>query len=138
MESETKLVPAGATPWVQVMPGVELRMLSAFDDGAGYAAMFRFAPGARLPTHQHLGRVHAFTLSGRWRYLEYDWVAEAGSYALETPGSTHTLMVPDDAAEPAVVLFISEAAMVLMADGIPTMVWDTRAMQQIYAAGMPS
>jgi quercetin dioxygenase-like cupin family protein len=120
-----------------VTEGVEVRMLSTYDDQAGYAALFRFAPGARLPTHQHLGRVHAFTLSGRWRYLEHDWVATPGSYALEPSGSVHTLEVPADATEPAVVLFVSEGAMVLVAeDGAPQLIWDTRAMIEIYRSAL--
>ncbi len=45
--------------------------------------------------HRHSGPVHAFTLRGKWHYLEHDWVASAGDYAFEPPGETHTLVVPD-------------------------------------------
>jgi outer membrane protease len=34
-------------------------------------------------------------LKGKWKYLEHDWVAEAGSYVFEPPGEIHTLVVPE-------------------------------------------
>lgn len=33
---------------------------------------------------------------GRRYYLEHDWVAEEGGDVFESPGETHTLVVPDD------------------------------------------
>ncbi len=123
-------------PWVELTDGIELRMLRQFSEAGGYSAMFRFAPGTVLPKHQHLGCVHAYTLAGRWRYLEYDWIAEPGSYIFEPPGSVHTLAVPNDS-EPVVILFIIEAGLVLVADdGAPLSVWDTRAMMELYANGL--
>jgi quercetin dioxygenase-like cupin family protein len=120
-----------------VAEGIEVRMLRVFGEGSGYAAMFRFAPGTQLPTHHHLGRVHAYTLEGRWRYLEYDWVAEAGSYVCEEPGSVHTLVVPEDAPGPAVLLFVVDAGMVILApDGSLQLVWDVRAMDDLYRGAL--
>jgi 2,4'-dihydroxyacetophenone dioxygenase len=51
--------------------------------------------------------VHAFTLRGRWRYLEHDWVASPGDYAFEPPGETHTLVVPDDVKEMATLFHVT-------------------------------
>lgn len=48
-----------------------------------------------LSRHKHTGPVHAFTLRGKWHYLEHDWWATAGSYSMEPPGETHTLEVPE-------------------------------------------
>jgi quercetin dioxygenase-like cupin family protein len=134
-DTSPRLVTEDQAPWAEVQEGVHMRMLTTFGEGTGYTAMFRFAPGVRLPKHHHLGRVHAYTLSGRWRYLEHDWIAEAGSYALEQPGGVHTLVVPEDASEPAVVLFIVESGMVILSDdGTPQLVLDTHAMAEIYRA----
>src|SRR5438105_1579145 len=33
------------------------------------------------------------------RYLEYDWIAEEGSFVYEPPGEVHTLVVPEDCRE---------------------------------------
>jgi hypothetical protein len=60
-----------------------------------------------LSRHRHSGPVHAFTLRGRWRYLEHDWVASPGDYAFEPPGETHTLVVPDDVKEMATLFHVT-------------------------------
>jgi hypothetical protein len=48
-----------------------------------------------LSRHKHTGPVHAFTLRGKWHYLEHDWWATEGGYSMEPPGETHTLEVPE-------------------------------------------
>ena len=42
--------------------------------------------------HYHPHEVFAFTISGKWGYLEHDWVATAGDFVYETPGEAHTLV----------------------------------------------
>jgi 2,4'-dihydroxyacetophenone dioxygenase len=42
--------------------------------------------------HYHPHQVFAYTISGRWGYLEHDWVATAGDFVYETPGEGHTLV----------------------------------------------
>ena len=51
--------------------------------------------------------MHAFTLRGKWRYLEHDWVATPGDYAFEPPGETHTLVVPEDVREMATLFHVT-------------------------------
>ena len=43
--------------------------------------------------HRHPAPVNGFVIEGKWRYLERDWVATAGSYLYEPPGDVHTLVV---------------------------------------------
>ena len=51
------------------------------------------ATGAGLVNrHYHPHEVFAYTISGKWGYLEHDWVATAGSFVYETPGEAHTLV----------------------------------------------
>ena len=45
--------------------------------------------------HRHPAPVHGFVIEGKWRYLERDWVATAGSYLYEPPGDVHTLVVDE-------------------------------------------
>ena len=45
--------------------------------------------------HRHPAPVHGFVIDGKWRYLERDWVATAGSYLYEPPGDVHTLVVDE-------------------------------------------
>jgi quercetin dioxygenase-like cupin family protein len=137
MRDEVCFVSPEQAPWVEAMEGVWIRMLHVQSDDRGYSAMFRFAPGTRLPRHHHLGVVHAYTLEGQWRYVETGFLAGPGSYVYEIAGSSHTLEVPQDADGPAVVFFVVEGGMVLLADdGAPLMIWDTRAMADLYASGL--
>ncbi len=57
--------------------------------------LLRVRKAGILSRHRHPAPVHGYVLEGRWRYLEHDWVAEAGSYVFEPPGETHTLTVPE-------------------------------------------
>ncbi|KZM51076.1 2,4'-dihydroxyacetophenone dioxygenase family protein [Labrenzia sp. OB1] len=42
--------------------------------------------------HYHPHEVFAYTISGKWGYLEHDWIATAGDFVYETPGEGHTLV----------------------------------------------
>lgn len=42
--------------------------------------------------HYHPHEVFAYTISGKWGYLEQPWTATAGSFVYETPGEAHTLV----------------------------------------------
>src|SRR6201991_4269638 len=42
--------------------------------------------------HYHPHEVFAYTISGKWGYLEHDWTATAGDFVYETPGESHTLV----------------------------------------------
>jgi 2,4'-dihydroxyacetophenone dioxygenase len=42
--------------------------------------------------HYHPHEVFAYTISGKWAYLEHDWTATEGDFVYETPGETHTLV----------------------------------------------
>ncbi|MGL6236041.1 MAG: 2,4'-dihydroxyacetophenone dioxygenase family protein [Segniliparus sp.] len=42
--------------------------------------------------HYHPHEVFAYTISGKWGYLEQEWTATAGSFVYETPGEGHTLV----------------------------------------------
>ena len=54
--------------------------------------------------HYHPQQVFAYTISGKWGYLEHDWVATAGDWVYEAPGESHTL-VAYESPEPMKVTF---------------------------------
>jgi 2,4'-dihydroxyacetophenone dioxygenase len=63
------------------------------------------AKGAGLVNrHYHPHAVFAYTISGKWSYLEHDWVATAGDFVYEAPGEAHTL-VAHESHEPMKVHF---------------------------------
>jgi 2,4'-dihydroxyacetophenone dioxygenase len=64
-----------------------------------------YAKGAGLVNrHYHPQQVFAYTISGKWGYLEHDWVATAGDFVYEAPGEAHTLVAYEHD-EPMKVLF---------------------------------
>ncbi len=95
-------------PWAVWDEGVEAKMLRVSRETGTWVIINRFAPGKRIPTHHHDGAVHAYTLRGRWHYLEYDLVASPGSFVFEQAGSTHTLEAMPDSEEPVEVFFVIE------------------------------
>lgn len=109
----SRVVNVDDMPWADWIL-VEVKLLRVAEDGGSYTLMTRMPPGTRLPKHRHMGAVTGFTISGSWRYLEYDWVATAGSFIYEPPGSAHTLVVDGD--EPAVVIFEIAGGLVLFDD----------------------
>jgi 2,4'-dihydroxyacetophenone dioxygenase len=46
--------------------------------------------------HRHTGPVYGYTVSGAWKYKEYDYVNRAGSFLYEPANSVHTLTVLED------------------------------------------
>src|SRR6195952_2715264 len=55
--------------------------------------------------HYHPHEVFAYTISGKWGYLEHEWTATPGSFVYETPGEGHTL-VAYESEEPMRAFFV--------------------------------
>ena len=69
--------------------------------------------------HYHPHEVFAYTISGKWGYLEHDWTATAGDFVYETPGEGHTL-VAYESDEPMRVFFQVKGPLIwLDEDGEP-------------------
>lgn len=84
-------------PFVDIGDGNLLQLLNVDLANGVWTVRTKFVPGMTVPTHRHTGIVHAFTLTGRWYYLEYpDDVNAPGAYLFEPAGSVHTLHVPAD------------------------------------------
>ena len=81
------------SPWVPFKGNSVFIRHLAFDVRNNmYANVLWVKQGGSLGRHRHRGRVFGYTIEGSWRYLEYDWVARAGSYVQESPGAIHTLV----------------------------------------------
>ncbi|CUU60032.1 ChrR Cupin-like domain-containing protein [Parafrankia irregularis] len=103
--------------WVPQAPGVDFRPLFLCVTQGYYVNLLRVRRSGVLSRHRHAGPVHAFTLRGRWHYLEHDWVATAGGYAFEPPGETHTLVVPEDVDEMVTLFHVSGSYVYVDPDG---------------------
>ena len=77
--------------WVPQAPLVWFRPLMLNTLAGQWCNLLRVRKAGVLSRHRHPAPVHGFVLKGSWRYLEHDWVANAGDYVFEPPGETHTL-----------------------------------------------
>jgi 2,4'-dihydroxyacetophenone dioxygenase len=110
--------------WVPQSEGVDFRPL-CFGVSQGYFVnLLRVRKSGMLSRHYHTNPVHAYVVKGRWFYLEHDWVAEEGSYAMEPPGETHTLIVPDDVSEMITLFHVTGAYVYVDPDGTPVRIED--------------
>jgi quercetin dioxygenase-like cupin family protein len=124
---------ANELPFVEFEPGIEMQVLQVDIPTGLWVVRMRMQPGATLPTHRHGGEVHAFTLSGSWRYLEYDAINRAGPYLYEPAGSTHTLYVPAANTEVTDVWFaIRGPNLNLDKDGQVTLALDAGLVLKVY------
>jgi 2,4'-dihydroxyacetophenone dioxygenase len=83
------------------------------------------AKGAGLVNrHYHPQQVFAYTISGKWGYLEHEWTATAGDFVYEAPGEAHTL-VAYESDEPMKVHFNVTGPLVWLDEaGQPTGTFD--------------
>lgn len=65
--------------------------------------------------HYHPHEVFAYTISGKWGYLEHAWTATAGDFVYETPGERHTLVAYEHK-DPMKVFFIVTGPLVWLDD----------------------
>lgn len=120
-------------PFVDLGDGMHLQLLQVDIEAGLWVVRTRFEPGVTIPTHKHTGEVFAFTLAGRWKYLEYPEVNTAGSYLYEPAGSVHTLTTPADNPGLTDVWFaIYGANLNLDADGRVDAVIDAGFMRDLY------
>lgn len=96
--------------WVPQATGVWFRPLLLCVSQGYYVNLLRMRQGGTVSRHRHAGAVHAFTLRGRWRFLEHDWEATPGSYAFEPPGVTHTLVLAEGVNEMIALFHVTGGA----------------------------
>ncbi len=61
--------------------------------------------------HYHPHEVFAYTISGKWGYLEHEWTATAGDFVYETPGEGHTLVAYEHP-DPMKAMFIVKGPLI--------------------------
>ncbi|WP_206860576.1 2,4'-dihydroxyacetophenone dioxygenase family protein [Lysobacter changpingensis] len=89
----TSLVDDEALPWVPFSPYADNVLLKYFrlDPIRGeMIVLIKVAAGTALPRHRHSGTVIVYTIEGRWKYREHDWIVCPGSIVFETAASSHT------------------------------------------------
>ena len=82
------LVNDATLAWEAFRPGIEIHRLYAAPDGQ-VAALLRYAPGARLPHHRHVGLEHILVLSGSQE--DDRGTYHVGSLLVHPPGTSHAV-----------------------------------------------
>ena len=93
---DTAVIDGESLPWVPFTPYADNVLLKYFklDPIRGeWIVLMKVPAGAQLPKHHHTGTVMVYTIEGKWKYEEHDWVAGPGSIVYETAASTHTFEV---------------------------------------------
>jgi anti-sigma factor ChrR (cupin superfamily) len=82
-----------ALRWQPLRPGVEIHRLWGEGPAGPGGALLRYAPGARVPCHEHRGFEQILVLSG-WQADErrrYD----SGTLFIHAPGTRHEVVSPE-------------------------------------------
>lgn len=84
----SRYVAPDSLPWVPSrFPGVDLKVLMQ-DPASGLSTVLtRFAPGARLPDHEHVDLEQSYVLEGSLQ--DGEGIARAGDYVWRPAGSRH-------------------------------------------------
>jgi 2,4'-dihydroxyacetophenone dioxygenase len=108
-----------SVPWLPMSPPVEGVSVKYFrlDPLRGESvALLRAATGTRLPRQRQTGAVIVYTLAGRWKLLEEDWIAGPGSVVVLPATSAHTACVLDDS-EDALVFTVTSGERITLGPG---------------------
>jgi len=83
-------------PFVDIGDGSLLKVIQVRPKEGLWIVENIFQAGYEVQTHRHTGPVFGYTVSGAWKYKEYDYVNRAGSFLYEPAGSVHTLQCVED------------------------------------------
>jgi quercetin dioxygenase-like cupin family protein len=131
---------ADELPWVDIGAGAKLKVIQVKETEGLWIIENIFQSGFEVQTHRHTGPVWGYTVSGGWKYKEYDYVNHAGSFLYEPAGSVHKLQCVED--DTRVWFHMYGANLNLDADGNVESVTDGAGTLAAYyllceAAGLP-
>lgn len=85
-----------AMPWERSkFPGIEHKILYAEQTGGMSAILFRLAPGAVVPLHEHTGIEMTYVLEGS--LADEEGICTAGNFVWRPAGNTHEAHAPEGA-----------------------------------------
>ncbi|WP_037365992.1 2,4'-dihydroxyacetophenone dioxygenase family protein [Nakamurella lactea] len=113
-------VPDDPRVWVPQAPSVWFRPLMFNTVAGGWCNLLKVTTTGIVSRHRHPGAVFGYVISGKWKYDEHDWTAEAGSFVYEPPGEIHTLRVPPESSEMVTFFNISGAMVYVDEEGRQT------------------
>jgi anti-sigma factor ChrR (cupin superfamily) len=85
---DSTYVDVAAMPWQPTrFPGIDCKILMENKATGMSTMLMRWAPGARLPHHEHVAIEQTFVLEGS--FADHDGICRAGSYVWRRAGSRH-------------------------------------------------
>jgi 2,4'-dihydroxyacetophenone dioxygenase len=91
--------------WVPISETVSSKPLWISPQRNMWADVLMAKKAGLVNRHYHPHQIFAYTIQGKWGYLEHDWTATAGDFVYETPGEGHTL-VCYETPEPTKIFFV--------------------------------
>jgi quercetin dioxygenase-like cupin family protein len=104
-------------PWLPFEPQsglVAVKVYAADATSGEVVLLLRAPPGSELPPHRSTGATTIYTLQGRWKYREHDWVAGPGSVVLEPADTRHTPRILADSTDDTILLVIANGDLQLL------------------------
>lgn len=98
-------------PWMPCAPYsdlVSVKLYAADPERGEVVTLLRAPPGVELPPHRSTGPMRIYTLQGRWKYREHDWVAGPGSVIIEPADTAHTPQVLGDGTDDVILFIVAE------------------------------
>ena len=87
-ELGSRYVDVAGLPWTPTrFPGIEMKTLMEDKQTGMLTVLMRWAPGARLPLHEHVRLEQTYVLEGS--FADHEGVCTAGNYVWRPPGSRH-------------------------------------------------
>lgn len=83
------LVAVDRLAWINILPGIDFRMLFSSGETGRWTVLFRCQAGSSFPSHRHYGAGEYFVIQGLMQYRAGS--APAGTYGYEPVGSLHEL-----------------------------------------------
>jgi len=83
-------------PFVEIGDGNKLKVIQVKQGEGLWIVENIFQAGYEVQRHKHTGPVWGYTVSGAWKYKEYDYVNRESSFLYEPAGSIHTLQCIED------------------------------------------
>jgi len=92
----SRYVNVADVPWTPTrFPGVEIKVLMEDKETGLMTALFKWAPGAELPLHEHVEIEQTYVLEGR--LVDHEGEVTAGNYVWRPGGSRHVATAPEGA-----------------------------------------
>jgi quercetin dioxygenase-like cupin family protein len=94
MELRSIVVNTAEKPWKPTKyPGVEFKLLYEDKNSGLFTGLFRWAPGAQLPYHEHAALEQTFVLEGS--LVDHEGEVTVGNYVARPAGSRHIAHSPN-------------------------------------------